>query len=475
MRIYAILCKNIHMFKKFLLCLLLLCLTSCQDKSDKASDIIKIGTSPDYPPFEYKKDGEIVGFDIALVKEIAKILNKTIEIHELDFASLVPALQAKKVDLVISGLTLNPERAENIDFSDIYYRAKIVAITKKSLTLSSEADLASKRIGAQLGSIMLNFAEQQKNNFANITISSLANNLHLLQELKLDRIDVLLLEEAQKDEILAANPELTAHVFEKTGDGYAIGLIKNSPLKQEVNEAIEELRENGTIIRLEEAYFAKGTSSNSSLWKALTYISAGIIVTLKYALISVFFGLIIGIILSLCRLSSIKFLKFFAEAYLSVFRGTPLLLQLSVMYFALPALLNVKISAFAAGIIAFSMNSGAYVSENIRAGIESVDKGQFEAAKSLGMPYRTMMQYIILPQAIRNILPSLVNEAINLIKESSIISTIGEADIMRRANVIAAEQYSYLKPLLLAALCYYIVVTILSALAKILEKRLKKL
>ncbi len=140
----------------------------------------------------------------------------------------------------------------------------------------------------------------------------------------------------------------------------------------------------------------------------------------------------------------------------------------------MPSLLNIEISAFTAGIIAFSMNSGAYVSENIRAGIESVDKGQFEAAKSLGIPYKLMMQHIIMPQAIRNILPSLVNESINMVKESSIISVIGEADIMRRANIVSAEQYTYFEPLLVAALCYYILVTILSLLAKLLEKRLKQ-
>ncbi len=150
-------------------------------------------------------------------------------------------------------------------------------------------------------------------------------------------------------------------------------------------------------------------------------------------------------------------------------------MQLFFVYFALPSLLNIEISAFAAVIIAFSLNSGAYVSENIRAGIESVYKGQFEAAKSLGMPYKMMMQYIILPQAIRNILPSLVNEAINLTKESAIISIIGEADIMRRANIIAAEQYSFKEPLLIAALCYYIIVMSMNLLAKVLENRLKKI
>jgi His/Glu/Gln/Arg/opine family amino acid ABC transporter permease subunit len=209
--------------------------------------------------------------------------------------------------------------------------------------------------------------------------------------------------------------------------------------------------------------------------KALSYIPIGIIVTLQYSLISIFFGFIIGSILALFKVSSSRTLKFIANLYTSIFRGTPLLVQLFFVYFALPSILGIEISAFAAGIIAFSFNSAAYVSESIKAGIESVDKGQFEAAKSLGMPYKMMMRYVILPQAIRNILPSLVNEAINMVKESAIISLIGEADIMRRANILAAEQYSFSEPLLVAALCYYIVVMAMTLLAKILEKRLKRI
>jgi His/Glu/Gln/Arg/opine family amino acid ABC transporter permease subunit len=212
-----------------------------------------------------------------------------------------------------------------------------------------------------------------------------------------------------------------------------------------------------------------------NLIKALTYIPVGIIVTLQYSMISIFFGLIIGSLLALFKVSSSKSLKFLADFYTSIFRGTPFLVQLFFAYFALPSILNIEISAFTAGITAFSLNSAAYVSENIKAGIESVDKGQFEAANSLGLTYSITMRYIILPQALRNILPSLVNEAINLVKESAIISLIGEADIMRRANILAAEQYSFAEPLFVAALCYYIVVMCMSLLAKILEKRLKKI
>lgn len=458
------------MLKKIFLTFLLISLIACQDKNN--DDVIKLGTSPDYPPFEYKKDGEIIGFDIELAEAIAKKLNKKLEIHELDFNSLIPALQANKVDFIASGITITPERISNIDFSTIYYQASIAGIAKEDTDISS---LANKKVGAQLGSIMESFIKEQQQILPNISIASLANNLHLLQELKLGRIDILLLEEGQVKEILSSNPGLKAYVFPKSSDGYAIAFNKESKLKSSFNQAIKELKQDGTLNKIERSYLKTDLVKKNNLIKALAYIPKGIIVTLKYALLSVFFGLVIGTMLSLARSSSSKILRGFAICYLSIFRGTPLLLQLSIMYFAMPALLGIKISAFTAGIIAFSMNSGAYVSENIRAGIESVDKGQFEAAKSLGMPYRIMMQYIIMPQAIRNILPSLVNESINMIKESSIISVIGEADIMRRANVVSAEQYSYMEPLLVAAICYYILVTALSYLAKLLEKRLKRL
>lgn len=207
-------------------------------------------------------------------------------------------------------------------------------------------------------------------------------------------------------------------------------------------------------------------------YPSISFIAQGTLVTLKYSVISVLLGLIIGSLLAICKVSKSRFLRLLADFYTSIFRGTPLLIQLSIIYFGLPSLIGVKLSVFVAGVTAFSLNSGAYVSEIIRAGINGVDKGQFEAAKALGIPESLMMQDIILPQAIRNILPSLVNELINLIKESAIISMIGEMDLMRRAQVVSVETYTYFTPMLIAALCYYIMIIIISNLAKILEKRL---
>jgi polar amino acid transport system permease protein len=130
-------------------------------------------------------------------------------------------------------------------------------------------------------------------------------------------------------------------------------------------------------------------------------------------------------------------------------------------------LLGIKLSVFVAGVLAFSLNSGAYVSEIISSGIESVDVGQIEAARALGVKERLIMKDIILPQAIRNILPSLINELVNMLKESAIISMLGEADLMRRAQMVAAEKFDYFTPIITAAICYYVLVFIFSSLAKV--------
>ncbi len=181
-----------------------------------------------------------------------------------------------------------------------------------------------------------------------------------------------------------------------------------------------------------------------------------------------------GFVLALFKLGKWRGLRWFSSVYTSIFRGTPLLVQLTLIYFATPQLTGYRISAFEAGVLTFSLNSGAYISEIIRAGIAAVDRGQMESALALGLSYSQAMRGIILPQAIKNILPALVNEVVDLVKESSLISVIGEADLLRRAQIVAAEKYVYFEPLLVAATMYYCIVMILSIAAKVLEVRLRR-
>jgi polar amino acid transport system permease protein len=205
---------------------------------------------------------------------------------------------------------------------------------------------------------------------------------------------------------------------------------------------------------------------------ALCTIPLGIVVTLKYAIISAIVATIMGSFIALGKISRVVVFRIAADFWISIIRGTPILLQLSFFYFALPAILNTEISVTVAGILCFSINSSAYVAEIVRGGILSIDKGQTEASESLNIYGFYKYWYIILPQVVRNITPSLVNEVINLIKESAIISVFGDMDLIRRAQVVTAQYYTYFAPLIVAGVCYYVIIQLLSVVAKKLEHKL---
>ena len=208
------------------------------------------------------------------------------------------------------------------------------------------------------------------------------------------------------------------------------------------------------------------------IFNIVKYVYQGVFITLLYSILAGCFGMILGGSLAISRYSKNKILIILVKMYVSAIRGTPFLLQLFFIYFVLPIILKVNISIFISGILALSFNSAAYVSEIVRGGIESVDKGQFEAAKSLSIPYLSMMYDIILPQALKAILPSLTNEVINLIKESAVIGVIGVADLMRRAQMVAAEKYDYITPLCVVAVFYYIIIYIVANFGTMIEKKL---
>ncbi|MFK9093196.1 amino acid ABC transporter permease [Bacillus salipaludis] len=207
---------------------------------------------------------------------------------------------------------------------------------------------------------------------------------------------------------------------------------------------------------------------------SMPYILKGILVTLQIVIIAGVLGFVLGTILSLFKISNIKILNWFANVYTSIFRGTPLILQLMLIYYGSPQVLGYQIEPYTAAILSFGLNSGAYISEIIRAGILAVDKGQQEAAMALGVPYGKMMWDIILPQALKNILPALMNEFISLTKESAIVTSIGVMDIMRRSYQVGADNYSFFEPLLIAGFIYYLMVITLTFLGKALEGRMRR-
>ncbi len=212
----------------------------------------------------------------------------------------------------------------------------------------------------------------------------------------------------------------------------------------------------------------------SAIAGSMDYILAGVKVTLQVVTLAGIIGFIIGTLLALCKIGRIKLLRIFADVYTSIFRGTPLVLQLMLIFFGLPQATGITFEPVTAAILAFGLNSGAYISEVIRAGIMAVDKGQREAAMALGVPYRQMMKDIILPQALKNILPALMNEYITLTKESAIVTVIGVMDVMRRSFMTASNTYAYLEAFMFAGLIYYVLVMILTLIGKLIERRMRR-
>jgi His/Glu/Gln/Arg/opine family amino acid ABC transporter permease subunit len=442
-----------------------------------------MGTSPDYPPYENVdavNNGEIVGLDIDIAKYIASQLGYELEIASMDFNGLIAALQTGRVDFVMSAMSVTDERKQNVDFSDIYYIARNTIVSNMANNFQTLEELQNKRIGVQLGSTQ----EAVVADMQGSEIKQLNRITDLIQEIKTNRIDAAIIEDAVALGYTEAHPDLRFNVIPSSeeDEGYAIAFPKGSPLVSDFNRILADIELNGKKAAWIKTWFDTGSKEVSTklnldfsiLTSYIPYIMKGIYVTLLFTFVSALFGFIWGTILSFFKISRVKPLRWFATVYTSIFRGTPLLLQLFLIYYATPQLFHYDISPLMAAGLAFGLNSAAYLSETIRGGIMAVDKGQREAAMALGISNNTTMLKIILPQAVKNILPALVNECVALLKESSLVSVIGVQDLMRRANVVQAAEFRAFEALLFAGAIYYVLVLILTSFAHMLERRLRR-
>jgi len=202
----------------------------------------------------------------------------------------------------------------------------------------------------------------------------------------------------------------------------------------------------------------------------LLIVGAGI--TIQITAISVGLGLIIGMFVGIARICNVKVLRALATVYIDFLRGTPLLVQIFLIYFALPMVVGQRVDPFIAAITACGINSGAYIAEIFRAGIQAIDEGQMEAGRSLGMSWVQTMRYIIVPQAFKNVVPPLGNEFIALLKDSSLVSVIGFEELTRRGQLIIARTYGSLEIWITVALIYLVMTLTISRLVSYMEKRL---
>lgn len=202
------------------------------------------------------------------------------------------------------------------------------------------------------------------------------------------------------------------------------------------------------------------------------YYLIGIKTTILLSFLSLIIGTTLGALLSLLKLSKVKLLRAISTIYIEIVRGTPMMVQIALVYFGSYVIMGVNMDGFLAALIAVSLNSAAYVAEIIRSGIQSIDKGQTEASRSLGLSEGQTMRYIILPQAIRNILPALGNEFVTLIKETAVASTIGVADLMYASKIVQSSSFQPFNPLIIVAVIYFIFTFTLSKVIGLFERRL---
>lgn len=194
--------------------------------------------------------------------------------------------------------------------------------------------------------------------------------------------------------------------------------------------------------------------------------------TLELTFLSLIFATFIGLIFGMLNVSKKKWMHVIANVYIDAVRGVPLIVLAFFIYFGIPMATGIKLNALVAGIIALSLNAGAYMAEIVRAGIQSIDKGQMEAARSLGLPYGISMRKVVLPQAIRTMIPSIINQFIITLKDTSILSVIGFPELTKAGSIIIARNFETFKMWGIIAIMYLVVITTLSKIAKALERRM---
>ena len=496
----------------------ILTLSSCKKET------LIVYTEAGFAPFEYVAGNEIVGVDVDIMNQVGKKLGKKVVFKNVSFDIIVDAVsQGKLTNVGAAGLSITDERLEKVDFSKVYYTAKLYVIYNKEAGINSKEMTdgktgvywsslkTTKGIGVQGGTTADLFLSDEittggsldgvkKTDFQSLGVAVSAIG---------KTIDYVIIDELPSKYLVEGNDSLARLPLYYEGengeedilayDQYAICVTKGQDeLLNAINEVLDELLvvdENGEsgIDKLVNGHLGVTTTGNEGLIKNIfniffvkqfrNYLLQGFINTLIITICAALIGLVIGFIVAIIKIlaqdnKTFKWLAVICNLYTTIIRGTPVALQLFVMVLQIFVIPGRDLQLFAI-ILTFGINSGAYVSENIRAGIQSVDRGQMEAGRALGLSQMKTMGKIILPQAIKNVIPAIGNEMIALLKETSIISIIGSTvgtmtfDLTQASTTISiAQGGSYLPAAIMAGALYLSIVYLVTLIIKIIERRL---
>ncbi len=468
------------MKKRIILLISLLCflITGCNEEKEK----LVLATEASFAPFEYYQENNIVGVDIDIAREIAKELGMELEIKDVYFDSIINEVKTGKSDIGAAGISYTEERSREVNFTINYMDAKQVLVIRKNSNIKKIDDLFKKKIAVQLGTVADDYLTS---NYPNIEIIREKKFLAAIEDLIDYKVDGVLMDEIPAKELLNDNLMILDEPL--VVDHYGMVISKNNQELLDVcNKVITRLKEEGKIDEMLLSHMGITTKKdNKSLYDKFydsiiydsryIFILEGLRNTLIIAIGAVILGVIIGTTMAIIRnvhdtKGKFKILNYLARTYITVIRGTPSILQLMIIYYVIFKTSNVSI--ILVGILSFGINSGAYVAEIVRGGINSVSEGQKEAGFALGLSYLQVMKHIVIPNALRNILPALGNEFITLVKETSVGAYIGIVELTKASDIIASRTYDYFFPLMIIALIYLCITLVLTKIFAKIEKRL---
>lgn len=450
----------------------------------RRSGELRIGTDATYPPLESVEGGEFIGFEIDLARAIARELGVRPRFINASFDGIFPALLNGTFDIVMSSVTITPERSASMLFSDPYYDSgQLIAVRKETVNINSPEDLVGKSVGVQINTTAQYDLEKREG----------------VQVQKYNTIDLAMLDLRNRriDAVVGDAPVLKYMIVQSFGDLKTVGrrftdekfgiaiAPGNEDLRRALNAALWRVQDSGEYGRIHQQWFGEAAERAAEEQAAIAtpkvfdvslvrrtfrFFLAGMWLTARLTLISLLLGLPIGLMLSLMRVQSSRLIAAPAAFYVEVIRGTPLLVQILFIYFVLPYF-RIYIPAFTSGVIALTLNSAAYIAEIFRAGIQSIETGQMEAARALGMSHAQAMRRIILPQTFRRVVPPITNEGIALLKDSSLVSIIGLTELARTGQELASRYAAPLTIWPMVAIFYLMLTFPLTRIAEYLERR----
>jgi cystine transport system substrate-binding protein len=475
----------------------LLTLASCSSGPSSTLDevrkdkVLKVGTEGTYSPFTYHDpaSNQLTGYDVDVITAVADKMGVKAEFTEAPFDAIFASLMSKRFDVVANQVTKNPEREGKYALSAPYTVSEGIIITKADNTsIKGLADLKG-----------LTTAQSSTSNWAGVAkkagakVQAVEGFTQAVALVKQGRVDATLNDNLAALEYFKTTKDTSVKVAAQTGDtSEQVFALRpdDTALRDEVNTQLAALRKDGTLATISQKYFgqdvsvgkadaqADDTVATQSTWQLIKdsagpMLLAMVKATIPLTAISFVIGLAIALVVALMRLSTIPVVSQLARFYISVIRGTPLLVQLYLIFYGLPSI-GLTFDPFTAAIIAFSLNVGGYAAEVIRAAILSVPAGQREAALTIGMGYATTLRRVILPQAARTAVPPLSNTLISLVKDTSLASVVLVTELLRVAQVAAAPTFQFFALYGVAAVYYWVICLVLSFGQGRLENRLNR-